>query len=103
MVRCNLASRKDMCSSAADLGHEQNYSDAIAYEIDLEVQRIIKECYERARKVLTENRDKLDLIANTLLEVETLNANRIKHLVNTASFLKIIIPTMRITSRKTAA
>ncbi len=64
-----------------DLGHEQNYSDAIAYEIDLEVQRIIKECYERARKVLTENRDKLDLIANTLLEVETLNAEQIKHLV----------------------
>src|SRR5690606_36063415 len=64
-----------------DIGHEQNYSDAIAYEIDLEVQRIIKECYERARKVLTENRDKLDLIANTLLEVETLNAEQIKHLV----------------------
>ena len=64
-----------------DIGHEQNYSDAIAYEIDLEVQRIIKECYEKARRVLTENRDKLDLIANTLLEVETLDAEQIKHLV----------------------
>ena len=55
-----------------DIHNEQNYSDAIAYEIDFEIQRIIKECYERARKILTENRDKLDLIANTLLEVETL-------------------------------
>lgn len=63
-----------------DFHNEQNYSDAIAYEIDLEIQRIIKESYERARKLLTENRDKLNLIANTLLEVETLDADQIKHL-----------------------
>ncbi|KAF0823440.1 ATP-dependent zinc metalloprotease FtsH [Cytobacillus firmus] len=63
-----------------DFHNEQNYSDAIAYEIDLEIQRIIKESYERARKLLTENRDKLNLIANTLLEVETLDAEQIKHL-----------------------
>jgi cell division protease FtsH len=64
-----------------DLHNEQNYSDAIAYEIDLEIQRIIKESYERCKKILTENRDKLDLIAKTLLEVETLNAEQIKYLV----------------------
>ncbi|MFJ7729829.1 ATP-dependent zinc metalloprotease FtsH [Neobacillus sp. NPDC097160] len=64
-----------------DLHNEQNYSDAIAYEIDLEIQTIIKECYERARKILTENRDKLNLIATTLLEVETLVAEQIKYLV----------------------
>ncbi|WP_077210363.1 ATP-dependent zinc metalloprotease FtsH [Bacillus dakarensis] len=64
-----------------DINNEQNYSDAIAYEIDLEIQRIIKECYEKAKKTLTENRDKLDIIANTLLEVETLDAQQIKHLV----------------------
>ncbi|WP_071458828.1 ATP-dependent zinc metalloprotease FtsH [Bacillus massilinigeriensis] len=66
-----------------DFNNEQNYSDAIAYEIDLEIQRIIKECYERARQILTENRDKLDIIATTLLEVETLDADQIKHLVET--------------------
>ncbi|MCH6267859.1 MULTISPECIES: ATP-dependent zinc metalloprotease FtsH [Neobacillus] len=64
-----------------DLHNEQNYSDAIAYEIDLEIQRIIKESYERCRQILTENRDKLDLIAKTLLEVETLNAEQIKYLI----------------------
>lgn len=64
-----------------DLHNEQNYSDKIAYEIDLEIQTIIKESYARAKKLLTENRDKLDLIANTLLEVETLDAEQIKHLV----------------------
>ncbi|OCA91588.1 ATP-dependent zinc metalloprotease FtsH [Pseudobacillus wudalianchiensis] len=65
-----------------DFNNEQNYSDAIAYEIDLEIQRIIKECYERAKNILTENRDKLELIANTLLDVETLDAAQIKHLVD---------------------
>ncbi|WP_445613330.1 ATP-dependent zinc metalloprotease FtsH [Geobacillus sp. YF-1] len=63
-----------------DLHNEQNYSDKIAYEIDLEIQRIIKECYDKAKQILTEYRDKLDLIANTLLEVETLDAEQIKHL-----------------------
>lgn len=63
-----------------DFNNEQNYSDAIAYEIDLEVQRFIKESYARAKQILTENRDKLDLIAKTLLEIETLDAEQIKHL-----------------------
>ncbi len=63
-----------------DFHNEQNYSDATAYEIDLEIQRIIKECYENARNILTENRGKLDVIAKTLLEVETLDAEQIKHL-----------------------
>ncbi|WP_082195393.1 ATP-dependent zinc metalloprotease FtsH [Bacillus testis] len=63
-----------------DFNNEQNYSDAIAYEIDLEVQRFIKESYERAKTILTENRDKLDLIATTLLKVETLDADQIKSL-----------------------
>ncbi|MBS4193408.1 ATP-dependent zinc metalloprotease FtsH [Bacillus sp. FJAT-49705] len=65
-----------------DFNNDQNYSDAIAYEIDLEIQRIIKDSYEKAKKVLTENREKLDLIANTLLEVETLDAEQIKHLMD---------------------
>ncbi len=65
-----------------DLNNEQNYSDKIAYEIDVEIQTIIKECYVRAKGLLTEHRDKLDIIANTLLEVETLDAEQIKHLID---------------------
>ncbi|WP_404430178.1 ATP-dependent zinc metalloprotease FtsH [Sutcliffiella horikoshii] len=63
-----------------DIQNEQNYSDAIAHQIDLEIQRFIKECYERAKQILTENRDKLELVAQTLLEVETLDADQIRHL-----------------------
>jgi cell division protease FtsH len=64
-----------------DIQNEQNYSDAIAHQIDMEIQRFIKESYERAKQILTENRDKLELIAQTLLEIETLDADQIKHLV----------------------
>ncbi|KUP04549.1 cell division protein FtsH [Bacillus coahuilensis p1.1.43] len=63
-----------------DINSEQNYSDKIAYDIDTEIQRIIKESYERAKQILTKHKDKLNLIANTLLEVETLDAQQIKHL-----------------------
>jgi cell division protease FtsH len=65
-----------------DIGHERNYSEAIAHEIDQEVQRIIKEQYERCRVLLTEHREKLELIATTLLEVETLTSSQIQELVD---------------------
>jgi cell division protease FtsH len=78
-----------------DFNNDQNYSDAIAYEIDLEIQRIVKECYEKARKVLTENRATLDIIAKTLLEVETLDAEQIKHLADHGT-----LPERKIASTK---
>lgn len=66
-----------------DLGHERNYSEQIAYEIDQEMQRIINEQYERCKEILTKHREQLDLIANTLLEVETLDADQINQLMET--------------------
>ncbi|TDM07235.1 ATP-dependent zinc metalloprotease FtsH [Macrococcus lamae] len=63
-----------------DMHSEPNYSDQIAYEIDLEIQRIIKEAYERCRQILLEHREQLDLIARTLLVEETLVANQIESL-----------------------
>ncbi|HZG16908.1 MAG TPA: ATP-dependent zinc metalloprotease FtsH, partial [Candidatus Bathyarchaeia archaeon] len=66
-----------------DFGHERNYSEQIAYEIDQEMQNIINECYTRCKDLLTTHRDQLDLIANTLLRVETLDAEQIKELIET--------------------
>jgi cell division protease FtsH len=82
-----------------DIHNEQNYSDAIAHEIDLEIQKFIKDCYEEARKILTENRDKLELVAQTLLEVETLNAEQIKSLVDTGKLPERKIIDMKETSK----
>ncbi|CAI8750765.1 ATP-dependent zinc metalloprotease FtsH [Brevibacillus sp. IT-7CA2] len=66
-----------------DYGNERNYSDQIAYEIDQEMQNIIHECYAKCTELLTTHRDQLDLIANTLLRVETLDAEQIKQLIET--------------------
>ncbi|MFC7322298.1 ATP-dependent zinc metalloprotease FtsH [Halobacillus campisalis] len=65
-----------------DIQNEQNYSDQIAYDIDTEVQKFITDSYARAKEILTENKDKLELVANTLLEVETLDATQIESLFN---------------------
>lgn len=64
-----------------DIGHEQNYSDAIAYEIDLEIQRIIREQYDRCKQLLTDKRIKLETIAQALLKVETLTSKEIRELI----------------------
>lgn len=68
-----------------DIGHEQNYSDAIAYEIDQEMQSIIQECYARAKKLLTEKSKEVHLIAQTLLSEETLEIEQIKRLIESGS------------------
>src|SRR5690606_35435506 len=63
-----------------DLNSEQNYSDKIAYEIDIEIQSIIRECYEKAKQIITEHREQLEAIAQALLKVETLNAKQIRYI-----------------------
>jgi cell division protease FtsH len=68
-----------------DIGHEQNYSDAIAYEIDQEMQSITRDCYDRAKKLLTEKSEQMHLIAKTLLQVETLDLEQIKSLIEKGS------------------
>src|SRR5699024_6126045 len=68
-----------------DIQSDQNYSDAIAHAIDMETQKFINDCYIRAKDILTTNQDKLELIAETLLEVETLDAEEIKSLFETGA------------------
>lgn len=63
-----------------DYGQGSNYSGEIAFEIDKEIRRIVNECYDQAREIIVSNRDLLDLIANTLIEEETITAEQIKNL-----------------------
>ena len=57
------------------------YSQKTAERIDREVQNIMDECYGRTMKLLTDNRDKLNLLAETLLEKETMYAEEIYELL----------------------
>ena len=64
-----------------DYNKSRNFSGQVAFEIDQEQRKIINECYEKAKKVVKENRKLLDLIANALLENETLTKEQIDYLV----------------------
>jgi cell division protease FtsH len=64
-----------------DYGKTRNFSNEVAHEIDLEMRKIIDECYGKAKKILKENEDLVKLIAETLLEVETLTKEQIDYLV----------------------
>ncbi|MGV3243218.1 ATP-dependent zinc metalloprotease FtsH [Staphylococcus sp. 11261D007BR] len=63
-----------------DMSGDPEYSGQIAFEIDKEVQRIIKEQYERCKQILLEHESQLRLIAETLLTEETLVAEQIQSL-----------------------
>ncbi|MDY2648373.1 MAG: ATP-dependent zinc metalloprotease FtsH [Pyramidobacter porci] len=56
-----------------DLGEDRNYSDQIAFAIDEEVRKIVEECYVRVKNLLSENREKVDLVAETLLDREVMD------------------------------
>ena len=66
-----------------DFNHQRNYSEEVASEIDKEVRKYMEEAYEACRKIITENRDKLELIAQALMERETLTAKELEELLTT--------------------
>ena len=59
-----------------------SYSEGVAGEIDKEVRKIVNQCEQECRRILTENRDLLDLIAENLYEHETLTNEEIMNLMN---------------------
>ena len=73
--------KQELVFLGREISEQRDYSDAIAEKIDGEVRLIIDSQHERAAAILTEHRDKLDLIANTLLEVETLEADEFVALI----------------------
>ena len=64
-----------------DYTKNRNISDTVAHEIDEEMRSIINDCYKQATKIITENKKLLELIANTLLEKETITKEEIDYLV----------------------
>ena len=76
-----------------EMARSKDYSEGTASEIDTEVRRIIDEAYQRAQDILDTHRDKLELIANALLEFETLEGSQVADLVRTGTFIPSEKPT----------
>ena len=69
-----------------EISQNKGYSEQTAQQIDAEVRRLIDEGYQLAKKLIKDNRDKLDLIANALLEHETLDGKQVEDIVLTGKF-----------------
>ena len=66
-----------------DFNHQRNYSEEVANEIDKEVRKYIENAYDECHRLIEENRDKLELIAQALMDRETLTADELDELVST--------------------
>ncbi len=53
-----------------DFGHTKGYGEAVASKIDMEIKRIVDECYQKAKNIILEHRRVLDEAAELLLEKE---------------------------------
>ena len=69
-----------------EMARAKVFSEFTAQEIDGEVKRIIDECYKIAKTLIETNRDKLELIAKSLLEYETLDGQQVAEIVRTGKF-----------------
>ncbi len=64
--------KEELVFLGREIGEQRDYSESIAEQIDEEVHAIVSQAYERALQVLRENRDKLEAVAQRLMEVETI-------------------------------
>lgn len=64
--------KEELIFLGREISEQRDYSEAVAEQIDREVRRLVSEAHDRARAILSEYRDKLDAVAQKLLEVETL-------------------------------
>ncbi|HUB87685.1 MAG TPA: ATP-dependent zinc metalloprotease FtsH [Verrucomicrobiae bacterium] len=69
-----------------DMMRTKDYSEQTAQEIDAEVKRIIDEANNTAKELINANRDKLEIIANALLEHETLEGSQVEEIIRTGQF-----------------
>ncbi len=76
--------KDEMVFLGRDIGEQRNYGEEVARSIDREVRALIWEAYERGRAILTQHRPALELIAERLVEAETLDAPEFQALLDEA-------------------
>jgi len=69
-----------------DISESKDYGEHSADEIDVEIVKIIDDCFEKAKALLSNNREKLDAIAKRLIEKETLEGDELDNLFRSCGF-----------------
>ena len=72
--------KEEMIFLGREISEQRDYSESIAEQIDQEVRKMVSESYERARQILSEYRDRLDAVAERLLDVETVTREEFEEL-----------------------
>ena len=80
--------RQEQVFLGRDIGRQNDYSEKVAAQIDGEIRRFIDEAYEGTVKLLNDNIDKLHLIAQNLMERETLEGHEIQELLKYGHILE---------------
>lgn len=80
-----LGRKEEQVFLGKDILKERNYSEQVQYEIDKEVRSIVEKCYERAKKIISDNKDKLDRIVKELLEKEVLTGEDVMRIIKEGS------------------
>ncbi|MCS6907502.1 MAG: cell division protein FtsH, partial [Anaerolineales bacterium] len=65
--------KEELIFLGREIAEQRDYSEAVAQKIDEEVRKLVNQAYERAKAILIQYRDKLDAVAQRLLEVETIS------------------------------
>ena len=86
-----------------DYNKSKNFSDAVALEIDQEVRKIMNQCYSEATRILKENEKLVRLLADTLIERETITKEEIEELVETGHISDNFTPSEDTVSLKERA
>jgi len=73
--------REEQVFLGKELVMHKDYSEKTAEEIDLEVRRIVEECYERAKAILKENASKVQKLVEVLLERESLSGEELNQIL----------------------
>jgi cell division protease FtsH len=84
--------KEELVFLGKDLGEQRDYSEAVAQIIDGEVQRIVTEAHETALRLLSENRERLDRVAQVLIEIETLDQEDFEKVWNGEELPKLDTP-----------
>jgi cell division protease FtsH len=74
--------KQELVFLGREIGEQRNYSEKVAEEIDEEVRRVIDHAYQMAREILTNNRERLDRLVKILLEVETIEGDDLKRILD---------------------
>jgi cell division protease FtsH len=74
--------KEELIFLGREISEQRDYSEEIAVKIDQEVRNLVSEAHERAREILNKYRDQLNTVANTLMEVETLDRTQFEDLFN---------------------